>query len=113
MTARHGTANRYNQGCRCEACRDSHRLRAADYRQRSAAGGTVRPCVADLPHMEPGPVESGVQAEISDSAAEARPGLAQAALALARVLDNPKALSQKAPAAKALADTAVWRWCEQ
>ena len=43
-----------------------------------------------------------MQAEIGDSL-EARPGLAQAALALARLLDNPRAISQQAAAAKVLA----------
>jgi hypothetical protein len=51
----------------------------------------------------PGPVEVGVQEEISGSAAEARPGLAQAALAMARILDNPKAVNQQTAAAKVLA----------
>ena len=51
----------------------------------------------------PGPVESGVATEISDPAALARPGLAAAALELARLMDNPRAVSQKAAAAKALA----------
>ncbi|HSS23876.1 MAG TPA: hypothetical protein VLL82_05625 [Mycobacterium sp.] len=59
--------------------------------------------VADLPPSERGPVESGVAAEISDLAAEIRPGLAQAALALARILDNPRAVNQQPAAAKALA----------
>jgi hypothetical protein len=44
----------------------------------------------------------GVAAEIGE-AAEARPGLAQVALALARIMDHPKAISQKAAAAKVLA----------
>jgi hypothetical protein len=35
-------------------------------------------------------------------AAEARPGLAQAALALARILDNPRATSSQPAAAKVL-----------
>jgi hypothetical protein len=35
--------------------------------------------------------------------AEARPGLAQIALALARLLDNPKAVNQQPAAAKVLA----------
>jgi hypothetical protein len=43
------------------------------------------------------------RAEITDLAAEVRPGLAQAALALARVLDNPKAVNQQPAAAKMLA----------
>ncbi len=50
----------------------------------------------------PGHVEAGVQAEISDLAAEVRPGVAQAALALARILDNPKATNHKPAAAKVL-----------
>ncbi len=50
----------------------------------------------------PGPVESGVQAEIGGLAAEVRPGLAQAALCLARLMDNPKAVSQQPAAAKVL-----------
>ena len=50
----------------------------------------------------PGPVESGVQAEIA-GLDEQRPGLAQAALALARLLDNPRAVSTYPAAAKVLA----------
>ena len=51
----------------------------------------------------PGPVESGVEAEISGLAAKARPGRAQAALALARILDNPKAVNRQPAATKVLA----------
>ena len=36
--------------------------------------------------------------------AEARPGLAQAALALARIMDNPRAVNQQPAAAAKLAD---------
>ena len=36
-------------------------------------------------------------------ATEARPGLAQAALCMARLLDNPKAVNQQPAAAKVLA----------
>jgi hypothetical protein len=57
----------------------------------------------ELQPSKSGPVESGVTAEISGLAAEARPGLAQAALAMARVLGNPKALNQQPAAAKVLA----------
>jgi hypothetical protein len=48
------------------------------------------------PQLGPGPVELGVTAEISDLAADARPGLAQAALAMARILDHPTAVNQTA-----------------
>jgi hypothetical protein len=51
---------------------------------------------------DPGPVEQAVNDEIGGLAAEARPGLAQAALAMARLLDNPKAVNQQPAAAKVL-----------
>lgn len=47
-----------------------------------------------------GPVESGVEQEIGGWAAQARSGLAQAALAMARILDNSKAVNQQPAAAK-------------
>ena len=62
------------------------------------------------PPFGPGPVESGVQAEICDWAAEVRPGLAAAALALARLLDNPKAVNQQPAAAKTLASLLDKLW---
>jgi hypothetical protein len=43
-----------------------------------------------------------VEAEIA-GLAEARPGIAQAALALARIMDNPRAVSSQPAAAKVLA----------
>ena len=57
-----------------------------------------------VPLSPPGPgrVESGVAVEIDGLASQARPGLAQAALAVARVLDNPRAVNQHAAAAKVL-----------
>lgn len=102
MAANHGTRRRYNEGCRCDDCKDAQRLYQQRYRERRANRD-----VAQLPQpvpdgSPPGPVESGVQAEIS-GLAQARPGLAQTALALARVMDNPKAINQKPAAAKVLA----------
>jgi hypothetical protein len=53
---------------------------------------------------EAGLVESAVQADLHSSDAPAdRPGVAQVALALARILDNPKAVNQQPAAAKVLA----------
>ena len=51
--------------------------------------------------MVPAPVESAVQSEL-DGLTDERPGLAQVALALARLLDNPKAVSSQPAAAKVL-----------
>jgi hypothetical protein len=65
--------------------------------------------VAELPQAQahqigtPGPVESAVNDEIGGLAAEARPGLAQVALCMARLLDNPRAVNQQPAAAKTLA----------
>lgn len=47
------------------------------------------------------PVESAVQSELDGLTAD-RPGLVQAAYALARILDSQKALSSQPPAAKVL-----------
>ena len=108
MAAKHGTANRYNQGCRCENCKDSHRLRAAAYRQRRSAGETRPPAVAvSLPvtgesHPSgPGPVESAVEFEVG-GLAQPRPTLVAVAVAMARILDNSKVPTPKPPAAKVL-----------
>ena len=103
MAARHGTRRGYNDGCRCEDCKDAQRLYQRRYRERRAAGNALPPAAdVSLPAAGvPGPVESGVQAEIA-GLSEARPGLAQAALAMARILDNQRAVSSQPAAAKVL-----------
>jgi hypothetical protein len=107
MAGAHRTQRRYVEGCRCEECKEAHRVSAREYRERRANGQTRPASVVVVPSVVepdgPGPVESGVGSEITDLAAEVRPGLAQAALALARILDNPKAVNQQPVAAKALA----------
>jgi hypothetical protein len=83
--ASHGTQRRYVEGCRCDDCKEAHRISARDYSERRASGQT-RPAavheyatsVVSTPTYEPGPVESGVEAEIV-GLAELRPGLAQVA----------------------------------
>jgi hypothetical protein len=107
MTAKcHGTRQRYNEGCRCDECKAAQRAYQRRYRERKANGltrpvavVTMSPPVADA---TPGPVELGVQAEIDGLAAQARPGLAAAAICLAQLLDNPRAVSQHPSAAKVM-----------
>jgi hypothetical protein len=101
MTLRHGTRYRYSKGCRCDDCAEAARIYHRDYRLRKLVG----PVVVDVPDSGdgPGPVKAGVTEEIDGLAAQARPGLAQAALAVARVLDNPRAVSSHPAAAKVLA----------
>jgi hypothetical protein len=96
--------------CRCAACRDAHRVRAREYRLRKANGEVVSPFryadqqkSAPLPaEIGPGPVEVGVEAEIGGVVADGRPGLTQVALAMARLLDDPKAKNHAPAAAKVL-----------
>jgi hypothetical protein len=108
MAATRGTQRSYVAGCRCKDCKEAHRAAARDYRERRANGPTPA-SVVTIPSAVvsepagPGPVESGVQAEISGlAAAELRPGVVAAALALARVLDNPRVASVHPPAVKVL-----------
>jgi hypothetical protein len=99
--ARHGTRRRYNDGCRCEDCTAANTAYQQKYRQGPAA--VVRLSTPVTPQPDgPGPVEAGVEAEIAELS-EARPGIAQAALAMARLLDNPRAVSSQPAAAKVLA----------
>ena len=58
--------------------------------------------VCDPVQSEPGPVEVGVEAEIA-GLTQARPGLAAAALAMAKIMDNPAVVSSQPAAAKVLA----------
>jgi hypothetical protein len=102
MAARHGTRRRYTEGCRCDDCRDAQRLYQQRYRERRAGGATPVTNVTPDPEPGPGRVELGVAEEIDGLASQARPGLAQAALALARILDNPRAINQQPAAAKVL-----------
>ena len=54
------------------------------------------------PRFSPNTVTAAVSLEISEIGAHSRPGLAAAAIAMARILDNPKAVSSQPPAAKVL-----------
>jgi hypothetical protein len=103
MAARHGTRRGYNEGCRCDDCKDAQRLYQRRYRERQALRNVTPVSPDEVVPKFPGPVESAVKDEIGGVAAEARPGLVQAALAMARLLDNPKAVNQQPAAAKVLA----------
>jgi hypothetical protein len=81
MAAKHGARRRYNEGCRCDDCTAANAAYQQRYRQRSTA---VVPLSAPVTPPSPGPVEVGVEEEIT-GLTEARPGLAQAALAIAQV----------------------------
>ena len=96
--ARHGTRTRYNPGCRCDDCVAANSSYQANYRQSRAPSAPV--AVVPSP-SGPGPVEAAVEAEIAELS-ESWPSLAQVALAMARILDNPKAISTQPAAARQL-----------
>ena len=111
-----GSESSYAAGCRCDLCKraaaDARRERRR--REREAVGELDpadmggRPLVS-IPECGPstsdylhiGVVEA-VSLEIDGLGANLRPGLAAAALALARILDNPRAVSTQPAAAAQL-----------
>jgi hypothetical protein len=107
MTIMHGTDRRYSDGCRCDECREAHKLKAREYRDRRRRGLTRPALLTAAMSMEssnPGPVELAVESELAGlAAAQERPGLAQTALALARLMDGP-AVSAKPAAAQRLVE---------
>ena len=103
MTLRHGTRYRYSIGCRCDDCAEAARIYQRAYRLRKLGAPILESQnTVDDPDSGPGPVEIAVSEEIDGLASQARPGLAAAALAIARVLDNPRAVNQQPAAAKVL-----------
>ena len=106
MTINHGTDRRYSDGCRCDECREAHKIKARD-RDRKRRGlnrPALLTAVLSMEQTGPGPVEQAVESELAGLAvARERPGLAQMALALARLMDGP-AVTSKPAAAKQLTE---------
>ena len=112
----HGSRQSYKGGCRCDLCKqaESQYKRDLRRRQREAVGEFVTrdvtlslvPGGSGAANVRAvytgGPVESAVSLEIEELGAHQRPGLAAAAFAMARILDNPKAVSSQPPAARML-----------
>jgi hypothetical protein len=74
--------------------------RAARKREETAADATILTMPA-----RPGEVEAGVKAELAGLAAAAtHPGIAQAAIVVARVMDSERARAHWAAAARSLSD---------
>jgi hypothetical protein len=113
----HGSRQSYKRGCRCDLCKQAEREYKKDLRQRQreAVGEFVTPSVTlslvsgsgsdfkSHPVSGSGAVESAVALEIDELGPHQRPGLAAGALAMARILDNPKAVSTQPAAAAKLA----------
>lgn len=106
MVTEHGTRSAYKAGCPCDECKAAN----AEYmRERRAAqklpAGTVTQLPGTVQAVTPnaGATERAVLEELASlTSAETRKGAAQAALAMARILDNPKAIAQQPQAAARL-----------
>ena len=109
----HGNRKTYSAGCRCSDCTEAHRLYLREYRQRRrervgaamAVAPQVTPTGNELPvsRDQQGSVVAAVESELELLGAhERRPGLAQAALTLGRLLDTPEAYTHHASAVRAL-----------
>ena len=117
---RHGRAS-YKRGCRCGLCKcaENKYRRALRKRHAEEAGLFAGPASPSLrlvrgealtsenaPNGSPSPlanmVESAVAEEIGALGGHNRPGLEAVALALARLMDNPRVVSTQPAAAKVL-----------
>jgi len=106
MIINHGTDRRYSDGCRCDECREAHKLKAREYRDRKRRRLTrpaLRTAVMSMESSGPGPVELAVETELAGlAAAQERPGLAATAVALAKLMDGPAVTSKLAAAQRLL-----------
>lgn len=126
--AKHGTRQRYKQGCGCDPCKAAEAAYKREQRRRrnarNAAGEDAPPLVvvhnfpanpppsATAPEgpdqgaeRQPGPVEAAIRAQLGAlSTVETRAGEAEMAYNLARLLDNPKALPQHSAATHRLSE---------
>ena len=102
MTARHGSATSYKDGCRCGECRKANRERIRIYR----ASKRGDPAPVDLPvDVGEGTVTDAVRRDLGAlQVAAERPADAAVCLAMARLLDDPSAGPQHPSAAARLVD---------
>jgi hypothetical protein len=112
MSEQHGR-NGYLHGCRCDACRAGQREYIAAQRARKRALRPVPPpppaeretaAASSTAAAETvGPVVAAVQAELATlGSLVGRQGLAAAAVAMARILDHPGAVTTQPAAARQL-----------
>ena len=114
--AEHGTRQCYADGCRLPECKAAQAKYMREYKARKAGAvidirspgrprkGSAAPTpISAVPPAGVGPAEQAVLDELATlTSAETRKGAAQAALAMARILDNPVALAQQPQAAARL-----------
>lgn len=112
--ADHGTRQSYADGCRCAGCKAAQTQYRREHKARQSGVVTEFPKQGRRPKGEAAPVpvsmpsggglaEQAVLEELATlTSAETRRGAAQAALAMARILDNPLALAQQPAAAAKL-----------
>ncbi len=102
MTARHGSATSYKDGCRCGECRKANRERIRTYRAANRGESTPVDLAVELGE---GSVVDAVRRDLAAlQVAVERPADAAVCLAMARLLDDPSAGPQHPSAAARLVD---------
>jgi hypothetical protein len=118
----HGKRTTYVRGCRCELCCAANTEYGQELKRRRLRGDRIQPPLASIqPALasvttigapappaadpdEPGRVETAVSKEIKSlSAARKHPGLIQSILSMAKILDNPEAVTTHPSAHRQLA----------
>jgi hypothetical protein len=103
MPSRHGSRDRYHQGCKCTDCKAAEAAYRRRYRERKLLGD-IAPA-AELSGQggsapdSPGPIESVAVEAIGPELARLRPDLTAVAVSLAQLMDDPRAKSQRAACA--------------
>lgn len=113
--AEHGTRMSYADGCRCAPCKGAQAKYMREWKSQKAGAvvtdirrpgrpSNAEKATATVPVApgvkEPGAAELAVIEELATlTSAETRKGAAQAALSMARILDNDLALAQQPAAA--------------
>ena len=111
-----GSRQSYADGCRCAVCKAAQAQYMREWKARKAGADIEAPRMGRPPKgssaavtvaadsvSSGGAVEAAVQAELAGlTSAATRLGAAEAAVAMARILDNPLALAQQPAAAARL-----------
>jgi hypothetical protein len=115
--ADHGSRQSYGEGCRCQECKSAQAVYMREWKARKAGADIPEPrkgrpkkgesaSVTPIRTPKPDVIGDAQQAVLDEletlTVAGSRKSAAQAALAMARILDNPAALPQQPTAAAKL-----------
>lgn len=105
----HGKRTTYVRGCRCDACKQANTEYGQNLKKRRRTGQRIQPPLASVTTIrqqesavatierdpdEPGRVELAVLKEVQSLSASSRhAGLVESIMTMAKILDNPEAIT--------------------